>query len=117
MEFTLNPMAIILYVLGGITILSGFLLGLDAKDTTKLLYSDDSDWTAFFIWFGPGIITGVILLGMGEIIRILDVKKKTLQSTLDIEETKKQDHIEEQTEQDHTIDKTKETMDSWKKYQ
>ncbi|MCT1575721.1 hypothetical protein M3E13_05455 [Oceanobacillus kimchii] len=76
----MNKIAIVLFVVGGLAILGGIVIGFTAYETPQPGYEfiTDKNYTILFAWIGGGLISGIMMFGFAEIIRLLDVQKETL---------------------------------------
>ncbi|MDY7044019.1 MAG: hypothetical protein ACQEWU_05315 [Bacillota bacterium] len=80
----MNKIAISLYVVGVFAIIAGVILGLQDSATVvtsenilgEIEYEETITWTIFWAYTIGGIISGIMMFGFGEIIRILDEKKE-----------------------------------------
>ncbi|GGJ50826.1 hypothetical protein [Virgibacillus salexigens] len=83
----MNKIAIALYVVGFIAIIGGVVLGVQGTETLvpkenvigEIEYELENSWSqsTFWAYVIGGIISGIMMFGFGEIIRILDEKKET----------------------------------------
>ncbi|OEH54005.1 hypothetical protein AQ616_09460 [Oceanobacillus sp. E9] len=76
----MNKIATTLFVVGGLAILGGIVLGFISYETPLAGYDylTEKNYTVLFTWIGAGIISGIMMFGFAEIIRLLQVQKDTL---------------------------------------
>ena len=68
---TENGVAKILFIIGCIEILIGFILGFVFGYVDTGLYSKEMVWSIFFMWVLAGFISGITFIGFSEIIMLL----------------------------------------------
>ncbi|WP_101844196.1 hypothetical protein [Halobacillus sp. Marseille-P3879] len=67
-----NPSSIsqVLFWVGGLEIALGIIVALYMADITYVV-----DWNIFLIWFLPTLVSGLLIIGFAEVIKLLTIIK------------------------------------------
>ncbi|UOR12189.1 hypothetical protein [Halobacillus amylolyticus] len=79
-----NPVAVFLYTLGGIEIFAGLMIAIYMG---QLDY--EWQWGTFLVWFLPTLVSGLLIVGFAEVIKLLHLQNISIKKQLDIMQGKK----------------------------
>nr|WP_217588714.1 hypothetical protein [Lentibacillus saliphilus] len=81
----MNKVAIALNTVGALSIVGGFIVGLNLyKIPMDGMYSSEENYAVLLTWIAAGFISGIIMFGFAEIVNLLDEKKHVAEEQTDI---------------------------------